>query len=396
MDGRITIASVSGRRILDVLADMGMRTVLLDDDIPFDVALQVDVPIETDLDAWRATEAKLRAVHRRRPIDAVVSVRDSHVPLAGYLAARLGVRGPALPAALICYDKARMRAALHAADLPNPRFAVAREPGEVALLADRVGFPLVLKPTHSAGGASVRLCRDHHELGAATTELTKDRDLVELLLEEYLDGPEYAIQTVTTDGDTEVLSILRTYIGPPPRFAEIGYDYPSGLTADEEGTLAHFMASVLRAIGFGSGIAHSQVRLTANGPRVVEINPRPPGGMLAQVTQTVSGVDMVRAAIEATMGTPITRSAATARQVLYRCLVFETSGYLDYDTSALTESPSAVVEVDVDPGDAVYSVEHPDGGVYGRIVLFGSDGADLHAQYRDIRERLAVRVREGR
>jgi len=396
---RPTVACVAGQHVLDVLSEMGIRTILLGEDIPWDIACSVDVPVEVDLADWQACERELRRVQARTGFsaDAVLSLRDSYVPLAGFLAARLGVRGMSLPAALNCNDKARMRRALDGARIANPRYAIAMEPKEAAGLGDVVGFPLVLKRTRGAGGGAVRLCPDQVALTAAVAELTAAGGPVQFLGEEYLDGPEFAVQTLTVAGATEILSVLRAHIGPAPRFAETGYDHPAGLSAGQEHEVTDLVRAALSAVGMDFGVAHVQARYTEEGPRIVEINPRPPGGVLAHVTQVVSGVDMVRAAIEATLGLPLTRRAPQASHVLYRCVVFGQPGYLSYDVDALRFFPGAkaldpIVEIDADPGDLVFAVDHPDGGVYGRVVLFGDSDADLAAQYRAVTDELQVRV----
>lgn len=401
---RPTVVCVAGRHVLDVMSAMGIRTILLDDEIPWEVACAVDLPVEVDLTDWPACERALRTLLARTElsVDAVISLRDSHVPLAGYLAARLGTRGMSLHAALNCNSKARMRRALEGAGIANPAFALALEPKEAERLGETVGFPLVLKRTRGAGGGAVRLCEDQPALVAAIADLTETTGPAELLAEQYMTGPEYAVQTVTLDGVTEVLSVLRAHIGPAPRFAETGYDCPADLRPQQNAELDELVRAALSAVGLDHGVAHIQVRYTSEGPKVVEINPRPPGGVLAHVTHVVSGVDMVRAAIEAALGVRLTRSARRASHVMYRCVVFDRPGFLSYEAAALSDSPrgdgdslTPIIEVDADPGDLVLAVDHPDGGVYGRVVLFGDADADLATQYRAVMDRLRPRIREG-
>jgi hypothetical protein len=109
VDERPSVACISGRRVVDVLVEMDIRTVLLGDPTPLELACMADVPLDIDLDDWSATETALSMLHGVRPLDAVFSVYDAYLPLASYLAARLGVRGLALPAALNCNNKARQR-----------------------------------------------------------------------------------------------------------------------------------------------------------------------------------------------------------------------------------------------------------------------------------------------
>lgn len=399
MTARPTVACIAGRRVVEVLAEMGLRTVLLDKDIPFESTLLADVPIEVNLDDWEATEAVLRPHHELQPLAAVLSVRDSYVPLAAYLAARLGVRGLALPAALNCGNKARLRYVLDGAGLPNARYAVVDELSQAGQAGDELGYPLVLKRLAGAGGAGVRLCRDRAELEAAAQLLSVvGTGIMQVLLEEYLDGPEFAVQTVTIDGVTEVVSILAERLGPPPHFAEVGYDFPAGLGSQLERTLTEYIVAVLAALGLDNGIAHVQLRLVDGVPKIVEVNPRPPGGRLDSLNEVVSGVDLVRALVCAALGRPLERSAPMATHARYRCVVFDRAGIVDYNAAVLSarysdDDPSgSLISMDVNPGDMVLPLGHPDGGVYGRIVVFGHDVSELDEQCQRIEATLRLRV----
>ena len=377
-----TVACVGGRRTVEVLAELGVRTVLVDDEIPIEYAFLADVPIEVDLEDWEQVERALRPVHEATPLDAVLSTRDSYVPLAAFLAARLRVRGLALSAALSCRDKGRTRRVLAGAGVRVPRWAEAAEAEDAARAAADIGWPVVVKRRQGSGGGGVRLCADAASVAAAATELAAEG--AGLLVEQYVDGPELAVQTVTTEGRTEVLNVLRQHVGPPPRFAELGYDFPSGLDAAQEAVVSGCVRAALEAIGFDVGVAHVQVRLGADGPVVIEINPRPPGGRLGTLTETVSGVDPVRAAIEVTLGRPVTRHEPQAAAARYRCITFPSAGLVSYRLEAeqgllppLEGELEPVVELDVNRGDVVLPVEHPDGGVYGRVVVFGADAGQV-------------------
>ncbi|TMD12829.1 MAG: ATP-grasp domain-containing protein [Chloroflexi bacterium] len=393
----MTVACVSGRRTVEVLAGLGLRTVLIDDEISAELAWLADVAVEADLDDWDAVERALSEVHRRSPLSAVLSTRDSYVRLAAFLAARLGVRGLALPAALNCRDKARFRRVLQSAGLPAPRWAQPSRVEEAVSAAGRLGYPVVVKPREGAGAAGVRYCRGADEVSSAAGELTAGGKQV--LVEEYVEGPELAVQAVTVDRRTEVVNVLLQHVGPPPRFAELGYDFPSGLTAREEQAARDLAEATLSALGFDNGASHIQLRMGPAGPVVIEVNPRPPGGRLSYLTEVVSGLDLVRAAIEATLGGPVTRTAPVASCALYRCVTFSESGVVSYrpeveqnELPPLEGPLPPLVEMDVSPGDLVLPLDDPEGGVYGRVLVFGNDRAQTERDHQAILEALQLRV----
>lgn len=385
-DFRQSVACVSGRRVVDVLADMGVRTVLLGDPTPLDLACVADVPLDIDLGDWNATESALGLLHGVHPLDAVFSVYDAYLPIASYLAARLGVRGLALGAAINCSDKARMRLALDSAGVAGPDFILAAEPADVEYAARRLGPPVVVKKTTGARGRGTLLCRSLSEAEDASRVLGPGP----LLVERFIDGPEFAVQTITVDGVTEIVNVLAQHVGPGPQMAEVGYDFPSGLGEDGDRRLGRFVADALRALGFDDGIAHVQVRIGSDGPMLINVAARPPGGQLCALTEHVSGVDMTRAAAEVALGRAITRKSGAASRALYRCVAFDRGGIVDYDRTAL-DTPG--VTLDVDPGDRVRPATDPHGGSYGRIVVYGDDADRLHADYLDILDSLRPRVR---
>ena len=90
------------------------------------------------------------------------------------------------------------------------------------------------------------------------------------------------------------------------------------------------------------------------------------------------------------------RRPPAASQVRYRCVVFDRGGRLSYDPAALREDDGTgtapVVSLDVDPGDAVLPVDHPDGGVYGRIVVCGDTVEEVETQLAAVRADLALRL----
>ena len=388
-DDRPSIACVSGRRVVDVLAGMDVRTVLLGDPTPLDLACLADVPLDVDLGDWKTTEVVLGALHRVRPLTAVFSVFDAQLPLASYLAERLDVRGLSLAAALACDDKARMRLALEGAGITGPRYLAADDPADAPSAARRLGFPVVVKKAVGARGRGSLVCHDDADVAGAVTAFGGGP----VLVESYVDGPEYAIQTITVDGVTEVVNVLAQHVGSGPRQPELGYDYPSGLGEVGDLAVGKFATSALRALGFDNGVAHVQVRVSADGPVLINVAARPPGGQLCALTERVSGVDMTRAAVDVALGLPLLRQEPTASRALYRCVAFGQAGVVDYDVVAL-DSPG--VFLDVEPGDPVHPADDPRGGSYGRIVVYGDETPQLLRDYHGILDSLRPRVRPSR
>jgi biotin carboxylase len=388
-----TVATISGKPPLETLRLLGHRTILIDSHIPLDLMLLADVPLEVELDDWASVERRLRAVHRHTPIDVVLGTKETHLALAAYLADRFGARGLAPHAALNCYDKLRTRHVLASYDIPSPGYAGAVDADEAVAAAYQLGFPIIVKPNDGTGGEGVTLCTDEAAVRAAAEGLiarsAADGRIHQILVEEYLDGPEFSVLAITEDGKTEVVTILEPAVSPPPRFVVVACRCPARLSPLQHTTLANLIASALSALGVDNAVTHTQVRWTADGPKIIEVNTRPPGGQIVRLAAGVTGINLLQAAVEVAVGNVITRQPPIASYALYHSIVFSQAGVLSYredmDVQAhlgLEGRIPPIIELDVHSGEVVLSIS--EGGVYGRIVVFGDDVAQIERDYQRV------------
>jgi biotin carboxylase len=377
------------------------RIVSISDETAWDVMLAVDVPIEADLEDWEEVAGRVEALARRGPIDAIITHVESYVPLMAYLNERLGKnRTLSLEAARNCRDKARTRDRLSAAGVPSATFALVEDGAEAVRAAELLDFPVVVKPRDGTAGYAVRLCKTAEDVAAAAAGVLKRAEeedrLPGILVEEYLDGREFAVQTLSQNGRVEIVSIVEQHLGPPPLFVELGYDYPARLDGGDEAAIADVVRRALEALGLDNWVTHTQVRLTRSGPKIVEVNARVPGGQLLEMTTVTRGIDMMAAAVELALGGPPTTTAPRARAALYRSIVFDRAGLAAFnpspDLSGLESDVPPLVEFDVSPGDPVLPFVHPDGGVYGRVIVYGDDADVVARDYRRIQDALAIEV----
>jgi biotin carboxylase len=119
-----------------------------------------------------------------------------------------------------------------------------------------------------------------------------------VLVEEYVAGPELSVETF----GTEVVGITAKYLSPPPWFVESGHDYPA--TVHDAEVVETVAVAALGALGLGFGPAHTEIRLGARGPVVIEVNPRLAGGRIPTLIRLASGLDLVGATVDAVTGAP--------------------------------------------------------------------------------------------
>jgi biotin carboxylase len=247
--------------------------------------------------------------------DGLATFYDTGMEHVAGIAAALELPFHSPRAALCLEDKYEQREALRAAGLPTP--AVVRLPPgasspEVQRLAGEVGYPAVLKPVRASGSWHTFPIRDAHELDSIWERLSAGPQ-EPLILEQYLpDGDSMpggfeadyvSVETVASAGELTHVAVTGRFPVVQP-FRETGFFIPSTISGDALGGVLEVAERALGAVGFMVGVAHTEVKLTSEGPRVIEINGRIGGGV-PEMLDLTTGVDLVKVAMLAALGMPL-------------------------------------------------------------------------------------------
>jgi biotin carboxylase len=230
------------------------------------------------------------------------------------VAAALGLPGPTLAAVTGCKDKSQLRQRLLDHGLSPVRFGVATDVEQAARIAATVGYPVVLKPRALSGSIGVVRVSDENDLRARFETAASARvgllhsAHVGVLIEEYLDGPEFSVDAVTQAGVTTPVVIAEKVLGAAPYFEEVGHIVPARPRPGLDEAL-RMIAAVHRAAGLDNVVTHTEFRLTSKGPRVVELNARLGGDLIPYLGQLALGVDVAAAVADVAVGRPAMLSA---------------------------------------------------------------------------------------
>ena len=231
--------------------------------------------------------------------DGVLTSCDYYLVAAAHIAERLGLPGSPPQAVEAACNKDRTRLALREAGVPGPAFALADSPSGLVEAATALGFPLVVKPVDLCAGMFVRKVADADELRAAAGDLAGfpvnargQRRSSTVLLEELLTGPEVSVEAVTARGRTTVVGVTDKSVAGSPWFVETGHMFPADLDAAVEREVTATAVAAIEALGLDNTVTHTEIKLTPDGPRVVEVNPRPAGNQITELIRRVAGIDL--------------------------------------------------------------------------------------------------------
>jgi argininosuccinate lyase len=330
----------TGLRLPPLLRDGGHRYVLvtrdpdlyrLPDGEPHPVLALADEVVVAETNDDAALVAAARAVATRRGIDGVLTTCDYYLPAVALVAEELGLPGAPADVLHTATRKHLVRQVLAAKGVPDVPYAVASTWEQAHKAAADLGYPLVVKPVDMNSGTGVRKVHDEAGLAVAFAEATaperntRDQPLERLaLLERVLEGPEYSVESVTRDGVTRVLGITAKSVAEPgveagSGFVESGHLFPAPLPPDERAAIERHVVAVLDAVGLTHGISHTEVRVTASGPRLIELNPRQGGGYIFELVRLVTGFNPLQVLVDLALGREPEpgRSAAASAAVTF-------------------------------------------------------------------------------
>ena len=155
---------------------------------------------------------------------------------------------------------------------------------------------VVLKPTYSAGSASVRICLNRDEMIESINHIFDDVNyygdkIHEILIQERINGTEYIVNTVTHEGIHRVTLVWKYN---KVRTSEGAIVYDSCETVNElslgEAEMVEYAYKVADALEIQYGPVHGEYMIDENGPVLIEVNCRPCGGsMPAEFLDRISG-----------------------------------------------------------------------------------------------------------
>ena len=254
----------------------------------------------------RGDLAKTCDALRAAEVECVIPGCELGVILADQLSERLGLTTNGTQQSAARRNKAMMMETLRRHKVRTPQSAAFGEVSQAIEFAMSVGrWPMVLKPLSSSGSNGVFLCRDRSEIEHAFVSIIGHADVfgttnASVLVQEFLRGPEFAIDTVSHQGRHHVAAYWQYGKQLPPSVFS-GIDTMELLPYRESlhQQLFPYVSQVLDTLGIRHGAAHCEIILTAEGPVLVEVGARLNGGNNPMLSRDCGGRSQIDLTLDA-------------------------------------------------------------------------------------------------
>jgi len=360
--------------------------------------------LQIPLDDPEAAAASIVALDLAAPLDAVVAVDDQGALAAARAAELLGLRHNKPEAVAAARDKLRMRALLGRAEVSQPAFAAispAAGIDDVARLTELVGLPCVVKPTNLSGSQGViRADSVAEAMGAVerarsiAVKAGSEPDQP-LLLEQFVGGPEVAVEGMLTNGE---LTVLAVFDKPDPLdgpfFEETLYVTPSGLDPADLSAATVTTQAATRALNLTEGPVHAELRVRDGRAWVIEVAARSIGGLCSRTLEFGTGMSLEYLILAHALGRPVEslrRRAGAAGVLMIPIRKGGTLVAVDGRERALAVAGIVGMELTIAPGRPLVAL--PEGNRYLGFVFARAETAEqVEKALRAAQAELDVRV----
>lgn len=292
---------------IDAAHDLGLHVVMTDGNRDAPAMRLADEPVELDIYDVDGHVALARELQGRHDLAGVFAEgADVEVTVAA-AAVAAGLPGIPVESALNTKNKARTRACLDRAGIPNPDWAEVASATDAAAAAERTGYPLVVKAVDNCASRGTTRVASPALLEPAVRLAAASSTTGTALIESCLHGDEQSVELLFDGrGDVRRLNIVdRPFAAGVDYAIELGHVNPSSLPAADQERVYRLAEAAAAATGVGFGAFKADTIMTAEGPRILEVTARLSGGFDCQkTTPLATGRNFIRAAMRVACGMP--------------------------------------------------------------------------------------------
>jgi D-alanine-D-alanine ligase len=251
---------------------------------------------------------KFTEEHPKVHIDGAITFWEDDVPLLARLCREYKWTGNTPTAALQTRNKFRQRSRLEQTSLPVPQFHLVRTEDDLSEAIEDIGFPAVLKPVWGSDSEFVVRVDDADDAERVFKYLkancTEDFNPIfhynsgQFLYEEYIPGMEISIECIVQFGIPNVTGIIEKLPMEEPYFVERGDVAPARLTDGARAKAVKIAEASLIALGVQESLAHIEMKLSPQGPYLIDIASRMGGDYLHQWVKEIWDIDLIDAGLK--------------------------------------------------------------------------------------------------
>ena len=253
-------------------------------------------------------EETMLKIARDEHVDGVIHpCSEVSMAVVGRINDELGLSGISREQAICATNKHLMRKAFEKGNAPSPKSILAQDAEDAwSRLQNEFDTDAILKPSRNSGSRGIAKVSRNMDKGdfirAYDEALSESRDH-SVLIEQFIEGPEFSIEMIVWQGEIHVLTVTDKKTTGAPHFVELGHNQPSCFSDTDVETLKAAAVAGVRALGVNNCACHAEAKLMNGKAYLMEVGARLGGDFIStELTHLSTGIDMVAAAIDVALG----------------------------------------------------------------------------------------------
>ncbi|MEL7588466.1 MAG: ATP-grasp domain-containing protein [Prolixibacteraceae bacterium] len=281
--------------------------------------------------------------------DGILTTSDYPVRTVAYVCEKIGLKGLSRYSAEACTNKYLQRTSVSASGIHMPKCYSLSSAEEINNYLNDLVFPLIVKPIDSSASRGVSKAINKEEFFTAFHHALNYSVEKKVIVEEFVEGPEYSVESLTQNGETHTIAITQksTHGSDNRYFVESRHIVPADITATQEGEIQLYAKKVIEALKIDNCATHLEIKLSSKGPVMIEIGARLGGDYItSDLVPLATGVDMLKNVIKIALNEKID---VRKKKSQFSGIEFVTSENYNDAKRFILENKMSVIKYDLKP-----------------------------------------------
>lgn len=273
-------------------------------------------------------------------------------------------------------NKASMRMRMQDEKVPIPEYHIINSKQEFMSVVENMPMHFIVKPADNAASRGVifvdkRQNPNYDEIFEFSKQYSREG---EILIEEFMKGPEVSVEAFTINGNTEIITVTDKLVTELPFFVELGHTEPSRLSDEVLQDICNVAMRAIKALKVQNGPTHTEIKVTENGAKLVEIAARLGGDFItSKLVPLSTGVDLTENCINSVIGEKVDVKKKEKKGAAIRFVQGKEGIITSIIGVAEAEQMKGVIEVEIYKklGDRITKLENSSDRI-GHVIAIGN------------------------
>ena len=273
--------------VIEKAKDMGLFTIVADYDPMAPGMALADKQITVSTNDYEA----LIAIATAEKIDGCITTSDFPVNCVAKISEKLNLKAMTPKVAKICTNKFLQRELFQKNNIRVPLFALCNNINDLQQFEQ---YPLIVKPVDSSASRGVKKVHSYTELTEAFNEALKFSISKQVIVEQFIQGKEYSVETLTQDNNTTIVTITEKLVRGDNYFVEDTHIQYARISDAETELIETEVINAIKALNANNCPTHTEIKIENGKVFIIEIACRLGGDYIASDLVPLStGIDML-------------------------------------------------------------------------------------------------------